>query len=84
MDNPLSELISDDIYELLSSYKLLDNKCVRDFQIRTQFKKMRVSGIGASEAITEIKKVHAYLQLDTIRKIVYHINTLQSKEKYKV
>src|SRR5665811_12868 len=35
--NPLSELISDDIYELLSSHGLIDEKSVRDFQIRKKY-----------------------------------------------
>ena len=34
IDNPLSELISDDIFELLSSHGLIDEKSVRDYQIR--------------------------------------------------
>ncbi|MEJ2103043.1 MAG: hypothetical protein P8X47_00545 [Ignavibacteriaceae bacterium] len=34
IDNPLSELISDEIYELLESQGLIDEKAVRDYQIR--------------------------------------------------
>ena len=47
MDNPLSELISDDIHELLSSHGLIDEKSVRDFQIRRKFKQLRANKISA-------------------------------------
>ena len=30
IENPLSDLISDEIYELLSSHSLIDEKAVRD------------------------------------------------------
>ena len=74
IDNPLSELISDDIYELLSSHGLIDDKSVRDFQIRKKFKQLRASKVSAGDAIDVIRKHYPYLQFDTIRKIVYQIN----------
>ena len=43
IDNPLSELISDEIYELLNTHGLIDEKSVRDFQIRKRFKQLRAS-----------------------------------------
>ena len=69
--NPLSELISDDIYELLSSHGLIDEKSVRDFQIRKKFKLLRTSKVSAGDAIDEIRQDFPYLQFDTVRKIVY-------------
>ena len=71
IDNPLSELISDDIYELLSSYRLIDEKAVRDFHIRKKFRQLRASNISAGSAIDTIMENYPYLQYDTIRKIVY-------------
>jgi len=71
--NPLSELISDETFNLLNSKGLLNEKSLRDYQIRKQFKRLRDSNINASDAIDIIRKEYQYLQFDTIRKIVYHI-----------
>ncbi|MCZ7614322.1 MAG: hypothetical protein M5T52_12505 [Ignavibacteriaceae bacterium] len=38
IDNPLSELISDEIFELLEVHGLIDEKAVRDYQIRKSSK----------------------------------------------
>ena len=80
IDNPLSDLISDDIYELLSSHGLIDDKSVRDFQIRKKFKQLRANKISAGDAIDTIKEFYPYLQFDTIRKIVYQINSSALKK----
>ena len=74
IDNPLSDLISDDIYELLASHGLIDDKSVRDYQIRKKFKQLRASKISAGDAIDSIREEYPYLQFDTIRKIVYQIS----------
>jgi len=71
IDNPLSELISDDIFELLSSHGLIDEKSVRDFQIRKKFKQLRANKVSAGAAIDAINEHYPNLQFDTIRKIVY-------------
>ena len=80
IDNPLSELISDEIYELLNTHGLIDEKSVRDFQIRKRFKQLRASKISAGDAIDTIKENYPYLQFDTIRKIVYQINIQTAKK----
>jgi hypothetical protein len=74
INNPLSELISDDIYELLAYHGLIDEKSVRDYQIRKKFKQLRASRVSAGDAIDAIREEYPYLQFDTIRKIVYQIN----------
>ncbi|MCL5029058.1 MAG: hypothetical protein M1480_08570 [Bacteroidetes bacterium] len=74
IDNPLSDLISDDIYELLTTHGLIDEKSVRDYQIRKKFKQLRASKISAGDAIDSIREEYPYLQFDTIRKIVYQIS----------
>lgn len=71
--NPLSDLISDEIFELLNSRGLINEKSLRDYQIRKRFKKLREDKISAAEAIDELRKEYPYLQFDTIRKIVYRI-----------
>ena len=74
IENPLSDMISDDIYELLDSNRLIDEKAVRDYQIRKKFKLLRASKINAGDAIDTIRETYQYLQFDTIRKIVYQIS----------
>lgn len=74
IDNPLSDIISDDIFELLDSQGLIDEKAVRDYQIRKKFKNLRASKISAGDAIDAIREEYPYLQFDTIRKIVYQIS----------
>ncbi|HQF43698.1 MAG TPA: hypothetical protein PK073_12380 [Ignavibacteriaceae bacterium] len=74
IENPLSELISDDIYDLLDSHGLIDEKAVRDYQIRKKFKYLRSSKLSAGDAIDAIRAEYPYLQFDTIRKIVYQIS----------
>ncbi len=74
IDNPLSDLISDEIYDLLNTQGLIDEKSVRDYQIRKKFKQLRASKISAGDAIDSIREEYPYLQFDTIRKIVYQIS----------
>jgi hypothetical protein len=72
--NPLSDLISDEIYDLLDSHGLIDEKAVRDYQIRKRFKLLRATKVSAGDAIDTIREDYPYLQFDTIRKIVYQIS----------
>jgi hypothetical protein len=72
-DNPLSELISDETFNLLDSKGLLNEKSLRDYQIRKKFKLLRNENVNASDAIDILRKEYPYLQFDTVRKIVYHI-----------
>ena len=74
IDNPLSELISDDIFDLLDTHGLIDDKAVRGYQIRKKFKQLRSGKLSAGDAIDAIREEYPYLQFDTIRKIVYQIS----------
>jgi hypothetical protein len=74
IENPLSDLISDEIFDLLNSQGLIDEKSVRDYQIRKKFKQLRANKISAGDAIDAIREEYPYLQFDTIRKIVYQIS----------
>ena len=69
--NPISELINDDVYTLLTSRGLIDEKSVRDYLIRKKFRDLRAKKISASNAIEVLREEYPYLQFDTIRKIVY-------------
>ena len=70
-DNPLEGLISEDVYNRLLEHDLLNEKGVRDFQIRKAFHAMRRGDTPAYEAIEALREEYPYLQFDTIRKIVY-------------
>ena len=69
--NPLADLISDDIYQLLQSRNLINEKSVRDYEIKKKFKHLRDQKISASDAIERIREEYPYLQFDSIRKIIY-------------
>ena len=69
--NPLGDLVPAEVYQMLESHNLLNEKGVRDYQIRQQFRSMRAEDVPAYEAIEELREQHPYLQFDTIRKIVY-------------
>ncbi|MEN8138709.1 MAG: hypothetical protein ABFR62_09760 [Bacteroidota bacterium] len=71
--NPLADLISDSVYETLNSRGLINEKSVRDYQIKRQFKEMRDAKMSATNAIDKLRDAYPYLQFDTIRKIVYQI-----------
>jgi len=53
--NPLSELISSDVYALLAKHELLSEKGVRDFRIRARFRSLREREVPAFEAIEELR-----------------------------
>ncbi|MFO7313495.1 hypothetical protein [Rhodothermus marinus] len=72
--NPLADLISDEVYQLLVEHDLLDAKSVRDYQIRKRFRQLRAQNVPAYDAIERIQEEYPYLQFDTIRKIVYRGN----------
>ena len=72
-NNPLADLISDDVYDVLESRGLINEKSVRDYQIRKKFKQLRSTKVSASDAIDRLRDEYPYLQFDTIRKIVYQI-----------
>lgn len=71
INNPIPDLITDEIYQLLESKGLINGKSVRDYQIKRKFKSLRDSKKSASESIDILRADYPYLQFDTIRKIVY-------------
>lgn len=71
--NPLSELITNDTYEVLLNQGIIGDKIIRNFQIRKKYKELRASKVSAGDAIEQIREEFPYLQFDTIRKIVYNI-----------
>ena len=73
LKNPLSDLISDDIFELLFSRGLIHERAVRDYRIRMKFKSLRAQKIRTGDAIDSLREEYPYLQFDTVRKIVYQV-----------
>lgn len=73
LDNPLSDLINDNTYSILYNRGLINEKSVRDYQIKRRFREMRNEKVSATNAIDQLRELHPYLQFDTIRKIVYQI-----------
>jgi hypothetical protein len=70
--NPLSDIICDDVYTILSKNRLINKKSVRDFIIRRKFVSLRANNINSIAAIETLLNEYSYLQYDTIRKIVYN------------
>lgn len=71
--NPLQGLISSDAYETLAEHNLLNEKGVRDYNIRKVYTRLRKQNKSSFEAIETLREEHPYLQFDTIRKIVYRM-----------
>lgn len=69
--NPLREIVSADVYAALAEHNLLNEKGVRDYRIRQEFRALRDEDVSASEALERLCDRYAYLQFDTLRKIVY-------------
>lgn len=72
VSNPLSDLISDEIWELLNSRGLINERSVRDYIIRRRFKVLRSQKVRTGDAIDTLRAEYPYLQFDTIRKIVHN------------
>ncbi len=70
--NPLRDLISDEVYELLNLRGLFNETSVRDRAIRMKFKFLRSQKFRAGDAIDKLRDEYPYLQFDTIKKIVHN------------
>ncbi|HEY3876672.1 MAG TPA: hypothetical protein VGM92_14440 [Candidatus Kapabacteria bacterium] len=72
--NPVPELISDEVFQVLRANDLINEKGIRDHIIRRAFKSMRdEQALKSSEALAKLQAIYPYLQIDTIRKIIYRI-----------
>jgi hypothetical protein len=72
LNNPISDIISDDIFDILNSRGLIHERAVRDYRIRVKFKALRAQKIRTGDAIDSLRDEYPYLQFDTIRKIVHN------------
>ena len=73
MTNPIHQIISDELYSTLVELNLLNQKVLRDFQIKRAYQKLRDDGMRSADAIDAILEEYPYLQFDTIRKIIYSV-----------
>ena len=72
LTNPISDLISDEVYDLLLTRGLIHERAVRDYKIRKKFKQLRAKKFRTGDAIDTLREEYPYLQFDTIRKIVHN------------
>jgi len=80
-DNPLSDLLTDELYTILLANDLINQKGLRDFMIRRIFKQLKAEKkMKTMEAIEKLQEIYPYLQTDTIRKIVYRVYPGSSKK----
>ena len=71
MDNPLSSLLSDEKYELLSSLGLLHALGIRDYLIREKYKTLRANKMSSEAAIEVLLDDYPQIQFNSIRRIIY-------------
>ena len=69
-ENPIPDLVPDDIFHLLHKERLFNEKALRDYKIKMEFRRLRKE-MSAGDAIDTIREEFPYLQFDTVRKIVY-------------
>ena len=70
--NPLSDIISDDVYNVLNSNGLLNEVSIRDRIMRLKFRTLRDNKVSTTAAIELLQEEYPYLQYETIKKIVHH------------
>ncbi len=73
MSNPINQIVTDDLYVKLIQLNLLNEKVIRDFQIKRRYLELRNGGLRSAEAIEAVLDDYPYLQFDTVRKIIYSV-----------
>lgn len=81
VQNPLKSHIPDSIFEFLIKHNLLNEKGVRDFQIRQRFNALRERHT-TQRSIELLQEEYPYLTYETIRKIIYQKIKLHSPEYF--
>ena len=79
--NPVGDLIPDEVYEMLMTHNLINEKGVRDYIIRKAFRAMKEQeDLKSCEALARLQTIYPYLQVDTIRKIIYRIGPASNRK----
>lgn len=73
MNNPIGQIVSDELYSTLEELNLLNKKVLRDFEIKRRYLALRDEGCRSADAIECILEAFPYLQFDTVRKIIYSV-----------
>ncbi len=73
MSNPICQIVSDELFHTLQKLNLLNQKVIRDFQIKRRYQHLRDQGHRSADAIDLILEEYSYLQFDTVRKIIYSV-----------
>ncbi len=81
MVNPIRQIVSDELYDTLVQLNLLNQKVIRDFQIKRRYLELRDSGMRAADSIDLILEEYPYLQFDTVRKIIYSVKLPEELEQ---
>lgn len=72
--NPVADLIPDEVFQLLRTHDLISEMGIRNYAIRQRYHVLREEqSLNTAQAMKKIQDEYPYLQLDTIRKIVYRI-----------
>ncbi|MDP4232370.1 MAG: hypothetical protein Q8913_03290 [Bacteroidota bacterium] len=72
--NPVADLIPDELFEMLRTHDLISEMGIRNYVIRKVYHELReVQALSTAQAMEKIQEAYPYLQLDTIRKIIYRI-----------
>jgi hypothetical protein len=70
VDNPIPELLSDELFMLLDSHDLFDTTKIRNYKMRKEYKSLREMHLKQCDAIELMLKDYPYLQFESIKKIV--------------
>ncbi|MEO0898357.1 MAG: hypothetical protein AAFY71_18230 [Bacteroidota bacterium] len=73
MRNPIPQIVSDELYDTLVRLNLLNQKVLRDFEIKRAYLCFRNDGYRSADAIEQVLENYPYLQFDTVRKIIYSV-----------
>ena len=80
MSNPIRQILTDDVFQVLLELNLINRKVLRDFEIKRHYRDLRLQGLRSAEAIHALVDEYPYLQFDTLRKIVYSIKLPEELE----
>ena len=73
MRNPICQIVPDDLYQKLLKLNLINQKVIRDFEIKRRYLALREEGHRSADAIEKLLEDYSYLQFDTVRKIIYSV-----------
>ena len=80
MSNPIRQIITDDLFATLVQYNLINQKVLRDFEIKRRYLYHRSNGLRSVEAIDALLREYQYLQFDTVRKIIYSVRLPEEQD----